>query len=154
MMYNLTVDTAHTFFVGDGQWLVHNTCPLYPLNNPQYSYPIIEASTPPLAGNRRTAINRAFALEKELIETTGMGTYPWSESQLTELRTKGLVSGFTGHHINNVASFPEWQGDPRNITFVRTGSIHMNDYHGGAWTNPTSGNLIDRQAMINDYLGQ
>jgi hypothetical protein len=26
VMYNLTVDTAHTFFVGDGQWLVHNTC--------------------------------------------------------------------------------------------------------------------------------
>jgi hypothetical protein len=25
-MYNLTVDTAHTFFVGKGQWLVHNTC--------------------------------------------------------------------------------------------------------------------------------
>jgi A nuclease family of the HNH/ENDO VII superfamily with conserved AHH len=23
-MYNLTVDKAHTFFVGDGQWLVHN----------------------------------------------------------------------------------------------------------------------------------
>lgn len=28
-MYNLTVDEAHTFFVGDGQWLVHNAgvCP-------------------------------------------------------------------------------------------------------------------------------
>jgi len=25
-MYNLTVDTAHTYFVGDGQWLVHNDC--------------------------------------------------------------------------------------------------------------------------------
>ena len=25
-MYNLTVDEAHTFFVGGGQWLVHNTC--------------------------------------------------------------------------------------------------------------------------------
>ncbi len=23
-MYNLTVEDAHTFFVGDGQWLVHN----------------------------------------------------------------------------------------------------------------------------------
>ena len=23
-MYNLTVDEAHTFFVGDGDWLVHN----------------------------------------------------------------------------------------------------------------------------------
>ena len=28
-MFNLTVDTAHTFFVGEGQWLVHNdTCDL------------------------------------------------------------------------------------------------------------------------------
>jgi hypothetical protein len=26
VMYNLTVDEAHTFFVGDGQWLVHNVC--------------------------------------------------------------------------------------------------------------------------------
>jgi len=25
-MYNLTIDTAHTFFVGEGQWLVHNAC--------------------------------------------------------------------------------------------------------------------------------
>jgi hypothetical protein len=25
-MYNLTVGTAHTFFVGEGQWLVHNAC--------------------------------------------------------------------------------------------------------------------------------
>lgn len=26
-MYNLTVDTAHTYFVGNGKWLVHNMCP-------------------------------------------------------------------------------------------------------------------------------
>ena len=25
-MYNLTVDEAHTYFVGEGQWLVHNAC--------------------------------------------------------------------------------------------------------------------------------
>jgi hypothetical protein len=25
-MYNLTVDEAHTFYVGEGQWLVHNAC--------------------------------------------------------------------------------------------------------------------------------
>ncbi|MBV6396583.1 MAG: hypothetical protein HFACDABA_02183 [Anaerolineales bacterium] len=29
-MYNLTVDTAHTFFVGEGQWLVHNDCGFSP----------------------------------------------------------------------------------------------------------------------------
>ena len=28
-MYNLTVAEAHTFFVGDGQWLVHNACRKY-----------------------------------------------------------------------------------------------------------------------------
>jgi RHS repeat-associated protein len=28
IMYNLTVEVAHTFFVGDGEWLVHNSaCP-------------------------------------------------------------------------------------------------------------------------------
>jgi len=27
-VYNLTVDEAHTYFVGDGAWLVHNSCPL------------------------------------------------------------------------------------------------------------------------------
>jgi hypothetical protein len=27
-MYNLTVDEAHTFYVGHGQWLVHNVCDL------------------------------------------------------------------------------------------------------------------------------
>ncbi|KAA0265716.1 MAG: hypothetical protein DPW18_13750 [Chloroflexi bacterium] len=32
-MYNLTVDTAHTFFVGEGQWLVHNTCSSTTLSN-------------------------------------------------------------------------------------------------------------------------
>jgi len=25
-MYNFTVATAHTYFVGEGQWLVHNAC--------------------------------------------------------------------------------------------------------------------------------
>ncbi len=26
-VYHLTVDEAHTYFVGDGSWLVHNACP-------------------------------------------------------------------------------------------------------------------------------
>jgi hypothetical protein len=38
LMYNLTVDVAHTFFVGDGQWLVHNTCkPVQPHPNARSS---------------------------------------------------------------------------------------------------------------------
>lgn len=28
-MYNFTVATAHTYFVGEGQWLVHNACNVF-----------------------------------------------------------------------------------------------------------------------------
>ena len=39
-MYNLTVAEAHTFFVGDGQWLVHNQC------GPHHYRPLRQADLP------------------------------------------------------------------------------------------------------------
>lgn len=59
-MYNLTVDTAHTFFVGDGRWLVHNTNCLFNAdgspNLKGYDAKTIEALKEPLlkpyGGNR------------------------------------------------------------------------------------------------------
>jgi RHS repeat-associated protein len=30
ILWNLTVEGAHTFFVGGGEWLVHNSCPIIP----------------------------------------------------------------------------------------------------------------------------
>jgi guanyl-specific ribonuclease Sa len=41
-MYNLTVADAHTFFVGDGQWLVHNTCDIPDLHRPSILQPELE----------------------------------------------------------------------------------------------------------------
>jgi len=35
-VYNLTVDEAHTYFVGDGAWLVHNACHTHGNNNIDY----------------------------------------------------------------------------------------------------------------------
>jgi hypothetical protein len=35
LMYNLTVDDAHTFFVGEQAWLVHNTCIVGILHGPR-----------------------------------------------------------------------------------------------------------------------
>jgi hypothetical protein len=32
--YHLTVDIAHTYFVGDGQWVVHNSCQVFPKGRP------------------------------------------------------------------------------------------------------------------------
>jgi hypothetical protein len=48
-MYNLTVDDAHTFFVGEQAWLVHNWCvgdpidALDPITGASPSWPVVRA---------------------------------------------------------------------------------------------------------------
>jgi Pretoxin HINT domain len=42
VMYNLTVDVAHTYFVGEQGWLVHNTC--NPLKGPAKTEPTLPKS--------------------------------------------------------------------------------------------------------------
>ncbi|KAA0079617.1 hypothetical protein CIW54_24135 [Paraburkholderia sp. T12-10] len=124
---------------------------LKPCNLVRYK---IRDSITPLAGSRQTGINRAWRQELELVQATGSGTVNWTPEQIEELKSTGKVSGFTGHHINNVESNPAWAGDPRNIVFLSngpSGGDHLNSLQGhrGNYQNATSGRLIDRQAMIN-----
>ncbi|WP_276606684.1 hypothetical protein [Lampropedia aestuarii] len=118
----------------------------------------------PLSGGRSTGINRAWAMEKKLIETTGFGTIDWSTDQInlilstknTELSSTMSGAGFTGHHINNVSKYPAWAGDPRNIIFLSNnpnGGDHLNSNQGhrGAWSNQSNGRLIDREEMIKQW---
>ena len=110
----------------------------------------------PIPGSHSSGINRAWALEKQLVELTGYGTVDWSDAQKAELLETGKVTGYTGHHINNAASAPEWQGDPRNIVFLTNGPnggdhLHSLQGHRGSWKNKTSGRLIDRQEMMNQW---
>ncbi len=135
----------------------------------------------PQAGSRQDAIDRAWSLEKQLIQTTGTGTRDWSQAELdTILRTpsgsgKGQLSsvmsnlGYTGHHINSVknngALGESWKGDPRNIVFLEKPKhpnsspmpnaynehFHSKQGHRRSTTNVSRGRLIDRQAMINQF---
>ena len=130
------------------------------------------------AGSRQDAIDRAWALEKELVELTGQGTRNWSPSEIqsilnTPLGNKpGQLSsamsraGYTGHHINSVAGNgafgTKWQGDPRNIVFLENfrhpnstpmpnaynEHFHAPQGHRGSTQNVSQGRLIDRRAMI------
>jgi hypothetical protein len=91
-----------------------------------------------------------------LVLKTGFGTANWTPDQLTELTSTGKVKGFTGHHINNAASAPAWQGDPRNITFLSNGPnggdhLHSPQGHRGNYQNSTSGRLIDREEMLRQH---
>lgn len=95
-----------------------------------------------IANARRNAVDKAWKQEKELVEKTDKGTRNWNEKELEELKKTGRVSGYDGHHINNVHDHPEMAGDPNNIKFL-TRDEHY-DAHDGDWTNATKGDLIDR----------
>ena len=47
---------------------------------------------------QKKAVKDAWAQEKELIEKTGTGTVEWSAKQIRELKKKGKVKGYVGHH--------------------------------------------------------
>jgi hypothetical protein len=91
---------------------------------------------------------RAKRLEVQLVKVTGEGTLDWTPEEIDYIQRTGLLPrGIVGHHINDVAQFPEWAGDPRNIMFVRGQEEDLAE-HGGNFQNSTVGPLIDRAAMI------
>lgn len=106
------------------------------------------AGKTPLPGTRRAGVIRAGRNEVELVMNTGKGTMNWTPTEIKFIRTNGrLPDGIVGHHINSVAHNRAWAGDPRNIRFVRGQSGNLQE-HGGNFRNPTTGPLIDRDALM------
>jgi RHS repeat-associated protein len=94
--------------------------------------------------DRQHAVREAWRQEAELVRTTGQGTRDWTPDELRELRDTGKVSGYEGHHINNVNDHPQLARDPDNIKFVKGRGAHLAE-HGGNFKNKTSGPLIKRR---------
>ncbi len=127
-----------------------------------------------LQGGRSTAINRAWVLEKQLLQAGRKGTHDWSKAEIELiLNTKSSAlksvmsnKGYTGHHINSVEGNgslgAKWQGDPRNIRWVKNGKhpegvnehVHGDRGHRGNTQNSTQGRLIDRKAMLEEKQSQ
>ena len=132
LMYNFHVEELECYAVGNQEVLVHNNS-------------FLEGKTP-IAGTRGTGVNRAIAAEVDLVRRTGQGTIEggWAAPEIAFIQETGqLPQNIVGHHINNVAQYPEWAGDPRNIRFVRGQASNLAE-HGGNFQNPTTGPLIDR----------
>ena len=123
-----------------------------------------KASITPEAGDRATAINRAWGQERELVARGG-GSRNWTAPERemiknttnnAQLNSKMSKAGYTGHHINSVkgngALGPAWKGDPRNIVFLQNAKHpsgvdeHMNSPQGHrkSYTRASKGRLIDR----------
>lgn len=99
---------------------------------------------------RQKAVRDAWKQEKELVETTGKGTVEWTKKEIAELKKTGKVKGYEGHHINSVNGHPDLAGEANNIEFVRGRKAHL-EKHDGNFRNPSTGELIDRQKLIEDY---
>lgn len=104
---------------------------------------------------RRSAVRNAWAQERELVMKTGRGSgqVNWTKKEMEELKKRGKVKGYEGHHINDVANNPNMAGDADNIEFVKGRKGNL-DKHGGNYQNPTSGPTVDRQKILNDRIQQ
>ncbi|MDD4212889.1 MAG: hypothetical protein PHY42_05800 [Bacilli bacterium] len=96
--------------------------------------------------SRRTAeankaINDAWLREQQLV-SEGKGTRDWTHKQQKDILERGKAYDddgkvLEGHHMKNVATNPEYQGNPDNIQFL-TRSEHY-DAHGGNYQTSTNG---------------
>ena len=79
-----------------------------------------------------------------MVEATGKGTRDWTKKEKEELMEKGKVSGYVGHHINNVKNHPKMAGLSDNVEFVKKDSEHL-ARHNGNYRNKTEGEFINRK---------
>jgi RHS repeat-associated protein len=92
---------------------------------------------------RSRGVAQAWREEAALVRRTGQGTRQWTVAERQELLQTGKVSGYDGHHINNVANNDLiMAADPNNVEFA-TGPEHLLR-HSGNFSNPTSGPLLKR----------
>ncbi len=102
---------------------------------------------------RREGIDAAWRQEQALVRVGG-GTVGWSKTQREELLRTGRVSGYRGHHINNVAALPEQAGLANNIEFKTVkGHTDLHSSNGG-FGQPTKGPHIDRGKQYRDLTGK
>lgn len=92
---------------------------------------------------RDNAVREAWKYEQKNVELGGDGiTHSWTDTEKRELIETGRVSGYDGHHINDVSTYPEMQADPNNITFL-TKEEHILA-HNGNFNNSTNGEIVDK----------
>ncbi|WP_347310848.1 RHS repeat-associated core domain-containing protein [Defluviimonas sp. SAOS-178_SWC] len=101
---------------------------------------------------RDNAVKEAWRQEAELVKRTGRGTRKWTKKEIEELLSKGQVSGYQGHHINNVAHNPELAGMADNIRFCNV--CEHRGAHPGGYNLETSGEMINRGEVYEAATGE
>lgn len=118
------------------------------------------ARNPNFKGLRSRGVSLAWEYERADVTMGGRGTVEggWNDIEAQQIRETGKAKVYDpyynevrtpeGHHINNVADHPDLQANPDNIRFYRSREGHVNEGHHGDVNNPSSGELIDKNAKL------
>jgi len=96
---------------------------------------------------RQRAVAEAWRQEKILVEKHDNGSRNWTQAEKKELLTTGKISGYEGHHVNDVSNNPKLAENPDNIKFVKGRKEHL-EQHQGSFKNQTTGHLSQRSNSI------
>jgi RHS repeat-associated protein len=97
---------------------------------------------------RKSAITKAWETEAYRARNGIRTKNDWSPSELEQLRTKGYVDGYFGHHINSVKGSLYRAGDPNNIAFATKSEHDAIHKAAGGTRNATFGPLINRDGTL------
>ena len=90
---------------------------------------------------RRKAVSDAWKIEYDDVMSGGqVVSRQWLPDEITQLKSRGKVAGYHGHHMYSVRAFPELAGDPKNIQFLSP--MEHFKAHGGNWKNVTYGRFL------------
>lgn len=115
---------------------------------------------PNYLGMRNKGISLAWKYEYADAMMGGRGTVDrgWTDFESEQLKENRKVKVNDpdydeirtpeGHHINNAADHPSEQANPDNIKFYKSREDHINKGHNGNTNNPSSGELIDKNAKL------
>jgi RHS repeat-associated protein len=99
---------------------------------------------------RGRGVARAWAAEHRILREQGAEVAktrfdpPLTAKEIKQLRDEGQITGWIGHHINNVAANDIAMAEnPNNIKFVKGLKAHMDEHPQGTRA-PTKGPFIDR----------
>ncbi|WP_255910757.1 hypothetical protein [Ruminococcus sp. zg-924] len=104
-----------------------------------------------LTAERQKAVRQAWKEERQRV-LEGKGTRQWTNLEKKELIRRGSVSGYDGHHMKSVSTYPKFAGDSKNIQFL-TEKEHLYGAHRGSYHNKTNGYYDPKTKEMNGFRG-
>ena len=113
------------------------------------------SSSSPAGKARRRGVARAWSLERKAVKAGLDGAVNWTKDQVSELMSRGRVTGFVGHHTNTVNGNPiEMAENPANVQIMsKEAHVALHRNAGGTGVPITGKAMVGRSSTALGILG-